>query len=130
MKWLITILASLLWPIATLAQVPLPTCWPSDIGGSGSRIFAGASTNGRWAWWWCSDGRAPHVVSTPKSLSNQNLGGRLDTIQNSLNPLQAAINSWRRNVLLPSTDPQFSEVMRDMRAHQECVRRKDLTCLF
>lgn len=96
--------------------IELPTCAPQELaGGTATRWGFGYSINGAWFWIDCPGSPTYYLVgdgTVPWRL----IGDRYDTVRNN-GTSQSFIDSVRRNVKLPRTDPRFTKVNADAEAH-------------
>ena len=102
--------------VALMAALPswarVPDCWPSTLGGTGSRVVAGTTPAGMYVGWWCPKlygwvyeyavTLAGETLKHPSSLPSSF----------TLNGFLAAY--WEANVVYDGADPKYDEVFNAM----------------
>lgn len=107
MKWIILAIAML----AQTAHARLPDCWPSAIGGAGSKFVAGSTAEGAYIGWWC-----PKLYGWVYEYALMLHGATLrhPTTVPPLTLTGIANAYWEANVVFDGADPKYDNVFNAM----------------
>jgi hypothetical protein len=106
MKTIFTILLIILGPQAWAQSVPLPSCWPAQIRGTGSDLVIRETPTLEGAGWTCGTGTTMRYVRVCRAKGGVHWTPPL----NALTGIGSATAYWRANVAASCTDPLFKEV--------------------
>lgn len=96
---------------AQSANARLPECWPSAIGGTGSKFVAGTTSEGMYIGWWC-----PKLYGWVYEYSVMLNGGtiRHPTTIPPLTLTGVLGAYWEANVIFDGNDPQYDAIFNAM----------------